>query len=249
VLPDRRPVRMAPKEERQAPVPLGLLRDPAEERQVDPRRRHRALHAVRRRRVRRRGLFRRNDREAGLGGLQAGEADAGAQRELREKARREVWAKTLVVPIERQQVRAGHRQPWRRRVAQLRDRGRVPRARHAGLYDTMETGMGAREQPLMLVITTAGANIAGPCHEKHDEVCKVLDGTCRTTNCSAASSASTRGRLGRPEVAHQGESELRRLGRRGLPAEPAAPGDAEPDGAEQVQDEAPERLDVGLSPA
>lgn len=44
------------------------------------------------------------------------------------------------------------------------------------LYDTMETGMGAREQPLMLVITTAGTNIAGPCHEKHDEVCKVLDG-------------------------------------------------------------------------
>lgn len=45
------------------------------------------------------------------------------------------------------------------------------------LYDTMETGMGAREQPLMLVITTAGANIAGPCHEKHDEVRKVLEGT------------------------------------------------------------------------
>ncbi|RYE43959.1 MAG: terminase large subunit [Hyphomicrobiales bacterium] len=45
------------------------------------------------------------------------------------------------------------------------------------LYDTMETGMGAREQPLMLVITTAGANIAGPCHEKHDEVRKVLEGS------------------------------------------------------------------------
>lgn len=44
------------------------------------------------------------------------------------------------------------------------------------LYDTMETGMLARENPLMLVITTAGYNIAGPCHEKHDEVCKVLDG-------------------------------------------------------------------------
>ena len=43
-------------------------------------------------------------------------------------------------------------------------------------YDTMETGMGAREQPLLLAITTAGANIAGPCHEKHDEVCKILDG-------------------------------------------------------------------------
>lgn len=44
------------------------------------------------------------------------------------------------------------------------------------LYDTMETGMGAREQPLMLVITTAGTNIAGPCHEMHDEVRKVLEG-------------------------------------------------------------------------
>jgi phage terminase large subunit-like protein len=44
------------------------------------------------------------------------------------------------------------------------------------LYDSMETGMGAREQPLMLVITTAGYNIAGPCHEKHTELCKVLDG-------------------------------------------------------------------------
>lgn len=31
------------------------------------------------------------------------------------------------------------------------------------LFDTMETGMGAREQPLMLVITTAGSNLAGPC--------------------------------------------------------------------------------------
>lgn len=44
------------------------------------------------------------------------------------------------------------------------------------LYNTMETGMGARTQPLMLVITTAGYNLASPCHEKHDEVAKVLDG-------------------------------------------------------------------------
>jgi phage terminase large subunit-like protein len=45
------------------------------------------------------------------------------------------------------------------------------------LFDTMQTGMGAREQPLLLVITTAGANIAGPCHEKHDEAAKVLEAT------------------------------------------------------------------------
>lgn len=45
----------------------------------------------------------------------------------------------------------------------------------SSLYDTMETGMGAREQPLMLVITTAGTNIAGPCYDKHEQVTKVLD--------------------------------------------------------------------------
>jgi phage terminase large subunit-like protein len=45
------------------------------------------------------------------------------------------------------------------------------------LYDAMETGMLARENPLMLVITTAGYNVAGPCHQLHDDVCKVLDGT------------------------------------------------------------------------
>jgi phage terminase large subunit-like protein len=49
----------------------------------------------------------------------------------------------------------------------------------SALYDSMETGMGARQQPLMLVITTAGYNIAGPCHDKHDELCKVLDGVVR----------------------------------------------------------------------
>lgn len=32
------------------------------------------------------------------------------------------------------------------------------------LYDTMLTGMGAREQPLLLAITTAGSNINGPCY-------------------------------------------------------------------------------------
>lgn len=44
------------------------------------------------------------------------------------------------------------------------------------LHDTMETGMGAREQPLMLIITTAGYNLASPCYDKHDEVIKILDG-------------------------------------------------------------------------
>lgn len=44
------------------------------------------------------------------------------------------------------------------------------------LFDTMLTGMGAREQPLMLVITTAGSNTAGPCYALQLDVQKVLEG-------------------------------------------------------------------------
>lgn len=44
------------------------------------------------------------------------------------------------------------------------------------LLDTMQTGMGAREQPLTLIITTAGYNLAGPCYDKHLELKRVLDG-------------------------------------------------------------------------
>ncbi|WP_109073496.1 MULTISPECIES: terminase TerL endonuclease subunit [unclassified Azospirillum] len=44
------------------------------------------------------------------------------------------------------------------------------------LYDTMETGMGAREQPMMWVVTTAGDNIAGPCYDMDSHARKVLEG-------------------------------------------------------------------------
>lgn len=44
------------------------------------------------------------------------------------------------------------------------------------LYQTMETGMGAREQPLMLVISTAGSNLAGPCHDMQKDVQRILEG-------------------------------------------------------------------------
>jgi phage terminase large subunit-like protein len=47
----------------------------------------------------------------------------------------------------------------------------------AELYDTMQTGMGARKQPLMLVITTAGADISGPCFLHQKELEKILEGT------------------------------------------------------------------------
>jgi phage terminase large subunit-like protein len=43
-------------------------------------------------------------------------------------------------------------------------------------YDAMGTGMGARSQPLQLVITTAGVNIGGPCHDHQKGLQKILDG-------------------------------------------------------------------------
>jgi phage terminase large subunit-like protein len=46
----------------------------------------------------------------------------------------------------------------------------------AALYETMLTGMGARRQPLVLIITTAGANIEGPCYDKRRQVIEMLDG-------------------------------------------------------------------------
>ena len=44
------------------------------------------------------------------------------------------------------------------------------------LYDTMRTGMGARSQPLLVVITTAGTNIAGPCYQHQQGLQQILQG-------------------------------------------------------------------------
>jgi phage terminase large subunit-like protein len=42
-------------------------------------------------------------------------------------------------------------------------------------FDTMITGMGAREQPLALIISTSGDNLAGPCYDDWLTVKKVLE--------------------------------------------------------------------------
>lgn len=41
---------------------------------------------------------------------------------------------------------------------------------------TMETGMGAREQPLSIVVSTAGDNVAGPCRDDWLDCQKMLEG-------------------------------------------------------------------------
>jgi phage terminase large subunit-like protein len=47
------------------------------------------------------------------------------------------------------------------------------------LFDTIRTGMGAREQPLEWVITTAGTNTASPCKLLQGDIIKILDGTVK----------------------------------------------------------------------
>jgi phage terminase large subunit-like protein len=42
-------------------------------------------------------------------------------------------------------------------------------------HDTMVTGMGARSQPMMLIITTAGDNLAGPCYDEIITMRKIMD--------------------------------------------------------------------------
>jgi len=44
------------------------------------------------------------------------------------------------------------------------------------MVDTMQTGMGAREQPLLSVITTAGSNLGGPCYEMQQDMQRILEG-------------------------------------------------------------------------
>lgn len=44
------------------------------------------------------------------------------------------------------------------------------------LLNVIESGMGARQQPLIFIITTAGHDLACPCYEEYERVCKMLEG-------------------------------------------------------------------------
>jgi len=45
--------------------------------------------------------------------------------------------------------------------------------------EAMETGMGARQQPVAFKITTAGSDLGGPCFEEHQEAEAILRGTLK----------------------------------------------------------------------
>jgi phage terminase large subunit-like protein len=48
-----------------------------------------------------------------------------------------------------------------------------------GVWDVIETATGARKQPLIFAITTAGVNRAGICYEQRSYVCEILNTTLR----------------------------------------------------------------------
>jgi phage terminase large subunit-like protein len=50
-------------------------------------------------------------------------------------------------------------------------------SKNSSQFDTFSTGMGAREQPLLLVVTTAGTDTSVPCYDLYLRACKILDGT------------------------------------------------------------------------
>ncbi len=47
---------------------------------------------------------------------------------------------------------------------------------NADLYDVIRSGMGARKQPLMFIITTAGFNKNSPCYTEREYAIKILEG-------------------------------------------------------------------------
>ena len=53
------------------------------------------------------------------------------------------------------------------------------------LADTIQTGQGTRSNPLMAFVTTAGADMGGPCYTKRDDVIKILSKTVDDDNIFA----------------------------------------------------------------
>lgn len=96
--------------------------------------------------------------------------------ELQEALGAEVWAKALLVPADGSRFEPVIGKPGDGASPSCAIVDEYHEHDTSELVDTMETGMGAREQPLLLMITTAGFNIAGPCYDQEVEAKKVLEG-------------------------------------------------------------------------
>jgi phage terminase large subunit-like protein len=96
--------------------------------------------------------------------------------QLQEVLGAEVWAKALLVPGDGSRFEPVIGKPGDGASPSCAIVDEYHEHDTSELVDTMETGMGAREQPLLLMITTAGFNIAGPCYDQEVDAKKVLEG-------------------------------------------------------------------------
>lgn len=96
--------------------------------------------------------------------------------ELRDALGAEVWSKVLLTPADGSRFEPVIGKPGDGSSPSCAIVDEYHEHDTSDLVDTMETGMGARDQPLMLMITTAGFNIAGPCFDQEQDAKKVLEG-------------------------------------------------------------------------
>jgi len=96
--------------------------------------------------------------------------------QLQEALGAEVWAKALLSPADGSRFEPVIGKPGDGASPSCAIVDEYHEHDTSELVDTMETGMGAREQPLLLMITTAGFNIAGPCFDQEQDAKKVLEG-------------------------------------------------------------------------
>ncbi|OGA13761.1 MAG: terminase [Betaproteobacteria bacterium RIFCSPLOWO2_02_FULL_63_19] len=97
--------------------------------------------------------------------------------EIREEAGAEIWAKAIVLPADNSKFWPVIGSPGDGASPSCSIVDEFHEHATADLVDTMVSGMGSREQPMLLIITTAGSNLASPCRDKHLEAQKVLQGT------------------------------------------------------------------------
>jgi phage terminase large subunit-like protein len=95
----------------------------------------------------------------------------------------EVWAKSLAIPSDNSRFEPIIGKPGDGASPSCALIDEFHEHDTPDLIDTMQTGMGAREQPLTAIITTAGYNLAGPCFDKHIEVKRMLDGLIENDEC------------------------------------------------------------------
>ncbi len=95
--------------------------------------------------------------------------------ELREHYHVEVNSKSLIVPNKGSKFEPVIGDPGDGSSPSCGIADEFHEHKNHNLVETFITGMGSREQPLMLYITTAGSDTSGPCYDKRLDIIEILD--------------------------------------------------------------------------